>query len=196
VRANLIDNLDLPISTRSQQTDIDTLLSLLTVTRAGNLDNLDVLLSTRADQSSVDAIPTNPALANDSRFDFLDAAISSRATDAGAGNVQTDITEILTRLGVPSPDLASQMLITRLIAERLDTDLTTARAANLDNLDAPVSSRASQTSVDAIPTNPALTNDPRFDNLDAPITSRATNEGVALAGAGILDLIGVADEEV
>ena len=55
---------------------------------------------------------------------------------------------------------------------------TNARASNLDNLDATVSSRATQTSVSAIPTNPLLTTDGRLNNLDATISSRASQTSV------------------
>ena len=43
-----------------------------------------------------------------------------------------------------------------------------------------VASRASQTSVNSIPTNPLLTNDARLNNLDATISSRATQASVSL----------------
>jgi len=44
--------------------------------------------------------------------------------------------------------------------------------ARLNNLDTTISSRASQTSVNAIPTNPVLENDSRLGNLDVPVSSR------------------------
>jgi len=44
------------------------------------------------------------------------------------------------------------------------------------NIDTTISSRASQSSVDAIPTNPVLDNDPRLDNLDESVSSRASTE--------------------
>lgn len=50
--------------------------------------------------------------------------------------------------------------------------------ARLDNLDATISSRASQASVDAIPPNPLLDNDVRLDNLDVAISSRSTQASV------------------
>jgi hypothetical protein len=45
----------------------------------------------------------------------------------------------------------------------------------LDNLNATVSSRATQTSVDAIPTTPLLSTDPRLANLDFAISTVNTN---------------------
>ena len=46
--------------------------------------------------------------------------------------------------------------------------------ARLSNLDALVSSRASQTALNAIPINPLLTTDTRLNNLDALVSSRAS----------------------
>ena len=118
--------------------------------RASNLDNLDTTVSSRATQSSVNAIPTNPLLTTDSRLNNLDATISSRATaSAVAGLIST--------VGIPagasvSADIASVKSDT----SGLRTDYTTARAAKLDDLDATISSRASQSSVNAIPTTPQL----------------------------------------
>jgi len=48
----------------------------------------------------------------------------------------------------------------------------------IDNLDAAVSTRSSQTSVNSIPTNPLLTSDSRLNNLDATISTRATQTSV------------------
>ena len=55
------------------------------------------------------------------------------------------------------------------------------RANNLDNLDTTVSSRATQSSVNSIPTNPLLDNDTRLNNLsnlDATVSSRASQSSV------------------
>lgn len=50
----------------------------------------------------------------------------------------------------------------------------------LNNLDATISSRATQTSVNSIPTNPLLTTDTRLNNLDATVSSRSTQTSVSL----------------
>ena len=50
--------------------------------------------------------------------------------------------------------------------------------SRLSNLDALVSSRASQITLNAIPTNPVLITDSRLSNLDAAITSRATQASI------------------
>ncbi|MEW5745265.1 MAG: BppU family phage baseplate upper protein [Nitrospirota bacterium] len=59
----------------------------------------------------------------------------------------------------------------------LESAISTANSIGLKlktNLDTTVTSRATQTSVNNIPTNPLLTNDARLDNLDATISSRST----------------------
>ena len=50
--------------------------------------------------------------------------------------------------------------------------------SRLNNLDALVSSRASQTALNAIPTNPVLITDSRLSNLDALVSSRATQASI------------------
>ena len=62
---------------------------------------------------------------------------------------------------------------------------TNARAADLDNLDVAVSTRASQTSVNGIPTNPLLTSDTRLNHLDADISSRASAANLATLAATV-----------
>lgn len=59
VRAGLLDNLDVAISTRAAQTDMNTLLTRLSSSRANNLDNLDATISSRASQSSIANIQNN-----------------------------------------------------------------------------------------------------------------------------------------
>lgn len=55
---------------------------------------------------------------------------------------------------------------------------TTLTETRTGYLDAAISSRASQTSVDAIPTNPVLANDSRLDYLDTSVSSRASQTSV------------------
>jgi hypothetical protein len=63
-----------------------------------------------------------------------------------------------------------------LIEIELDAvDYQDAAAFGLSRLDATVGSRATQTSVDAIPTNPLLTTDARLNNLDFAISTVNTN---------------------
>lgn len=55
--------LDIAISSRAAQTDMNTLLTRLSSGRATNLDNLDVLVSSRASQSSIANIQNNTSFA-------------------------------------------------------------------------------------------------------------------------------------
>lgn len=142
-------------------------------------DNLDATVSSRSTQTSVDAIPTNPLLTTDSRLNNLDATISSRLASASyTAPDNTTIGTINTKLGTPVSSVSADIASVKSDSSGLRTDYTTGRAANLDNLDATVSSRATQTSVNAIPTNPLLTTDSRLNNLDATISSRSTQTSV------------------
>ena len=73
----------------------------------------------------------------------------------------------------------SEVTISQSDIDVLLNRLTAQRAANLDNLDATISSRSTQTSVNAIPTNPLQTNDSRLNNLDVAVSSRSTQGSVA-----------------
>ena len=60
----------------------------------------------------------------------------------------------------------------------------------INKLDADISTRATQTSVNSIPVNPLLTNDGRLANLDATISSRLASAGYTApdnAGIGTLN---------
>lgn len=94
-------------------------------------------------------------------------------------NTRAKIADNYARMGAPvgasiSADIASVKADT----SGLRSDYTGGRAIKLDNLDATLSSRATQTSVNAIPTNPLLVNDSRLNNLDATISSRSTQTSV------------------
>jgi hypothetical protein len=171
-RASNLDNLDATISSRPSGADY-------TSARASSLNNLDATVSSRSTQASVNAaqaslsaIPTNPLLTSDSRINNLDATISSRATAASLASLASTV-------GTPAgASVSADIASVKSDSSGLRSDYTTARAGNLDDLDAAISSRATQSSVNAIPTNPALTTDSRFTNLDAAISSRATQSSV------------------
>ena len=101
----------------------------------------------------------------------IDAAISSRNSTAHFDTI----------LGTPvvsvSADLAEIEAETDGIA-LIPTNPLLTTDVRLNNLDATISSRATQTSVNSIPTNPLLTTDVRLNNLDATISSRATQTSV------------------
>jgi hypothetical protein len=166
------------------KTTTDALTGRLTSTRAGYLDNLDVAISSRAASSQVNSIPTNPLLTNDARLNNLDATISSRLATTGyvplesvaavrvssidvglitsvvAPNLDVSVSSRLGSAGYTAPDNAT-LMIAKTNTDTLTGRLTDTRAANIDNLDATVTSRASSSIVSTIATN-----------LDATISSR------------------------
>lgn len=106
------------------------------------------------------------------KIDNLDATISSRST-------QTSVNTLTTTVGTPAgASVSADIASVKSDSSGLRTDYTTVRAAKIDNLDATVSSRATQTSVNAIPTNPLLTTDSRLNHLDADISTRASQTSV------------------
>lgn len=115
----------------------------------------------------VDVDVSTRAATADARFANLDVTISSRAT-------QTSVDGINTKLGTPvsasvSSDIAAVQ--TKLGTPALATVSADIAALNLDVDNV-------QTSVNAIPTNPLLTNDSRLNNLDATISSRASQSSI------------------
>jgi hypothetical protein len=95
-------------------------------------------------------------------------------------------TDVVVTFNYTKNTVAYQQIRTSQIAlyqnelQTLLSRLTATRAGYLDNLvdlDATVSSRATQVSVNAIPTDPLLTNDTRLNNLvnlDAPVSAVQT----------------------
>jgi hypothetical protein len=70
-------------------------------------------------------------------------------------------------------------------AEQNASAVRTELATELGRIDVATSTRASQASVSAIPTNPLLTTDARLNNLDATISSRSTLTAGELAGVAV-----------
>ena len=168
----------------------------------------NTVVNTRASQTSVNAIPTNPLLATDSRLNTLDANISSRlsaiefettiGTPAGA-SVSADIAQIEnhaasadSKLGTPVSTISGDIASVKSDTSGLRGDYTTARAAKLDNLDATVSSRSTQTSVDAVQESiNNLGNNSSFDGIiPDPINLPDTGSMGILIYARVFDSIG------
>ena len=153
---------------------------------------LDAQVSTRATQASVNNIPTNPLLTSDSRLNTLDANISSRATQTSVDNlnsklgtpvtsvsadiaaVKSDTGTIVTRIGIPVTSVSADIAAVKAVDDTINTKLGTP----VVDVTTDLFTRASQTSVDSIPTNPLLTNDSRLNTLDANISSRASQSSV------------------
>lgn len=64
----LLNKLDVDLSTRSTQTSVNSIPTNPLLTNDGRLNNIDATISSRSTQTSVNAIPTNPLLTSDSRL--------------------------------------------------------------------------------------------------------------------------------
>lgn len=187
-----LNNLDAAISTRSTLTAPQVRSELAT-----ELGRIDVATSTRLAASAYVAPTTAPTATENAaavrtnlatELARIDATVSSRLPTASyvapttpptsaqnASAVRTELTTELARIDVAtSTRLAAASYVAPTtpptvvqIRQEMDTNST-----RLINLDAAVSTRATQTSVNAIPTNPLLTNDARVNNLDAAVSSR------------------------
>ncbi len=113
----------------------------------------------------------------------IDATVSSRLASAGyTAPANSDISAIKSKTDNLPTDPADNSEILSAIsaiptapsASSVASQVRTELATELGRMDASVSSRATQSSVNSIPTNPLLTNDSRLNNLDATISSRST----------------------
>lgn len=212
--------LDAAVSTRASAADY-------TAARAALLDRLDVVLSTRATPTQVNAevdsrlntaVPASPVADSlyervrtlDENYtstraaliDRLDAALSTRATPADVD------AQVNARLGVATPAAPTAGSVYAELDDVL-ARLTATRAANLDKLDANVTTRAAPSDVDAqvhsrlgvatpaAPTAGSIYDDldqllarltsARAANLDAAVSTRASAAEYTAARAGNLD---------
>jgi hypothetical protein len=176
-RANNLDNLDATITSRQSAstalTQYNTLItehdttqssiaalnnlsttqvagavwnaSLASHVTAGSMGaNANLIDDILADTDSLDTTKITTGRANN--LDNIDATVSTRAT-------QTSVNGIITTLGTPVATVSADLASVKTDTNSLNaTKITTTRANNLDNLNATVSSRATQTSVDTINT--------------------------------------------
>jgi hypothetical protein len=141
-----------------------------------NVDEIALVAAIRADiernGGMLDLIPTNPLLTNDSRLDRIDVNVSTRlATSSYTAPDNAGVASANTKLD-HRPTLAQIEASTVLAKE------------------ATVATRATQTSVNAIPTNPLLTSDVRLNNLDATVSSRLATAGyTAPSNAAVAEIL-------
>lgn len=119
--------------------------SLASYVVAGSMGaNANLIDDILADTDSLDTTKITTGRANN--LDNIDATVSTRAT-------QTSVNGIITTLGTPVATVSADLASVKSDTNSLNaTKITTTRANNLDNLNATVSSRATQTSVDTINT--------------------------------------------
>jgi hypothetical protein len=102
-------------------------------------------------------------------------SIENRNEDANVINIGGQLVSASATINFPA-DIAST------------TNITSASGVSLTSAYDPAKTAASQTSVNAIPTNPLLTNDARLNNLDAAVSSRLAS-GTVTVGAINSDVI-------
>ncbi|RLC20218.1 MAG: hypothetical protein DRI57_05290 [Deltaproteobacteria bacterium] len=180
-----LDNLDAPISSRSSHTPAD--VWNYSTRELTNPDNYKADVSDLAKESTVQAIKsrTDKLKFNDDNdvIATLDGEVVNLTseTESQIDNIEANVTNPdQYKADISSLALQSTLEQVKSQTDKLqfdDNNFVKANAQNpeLSNLDTTVSSRASQTSVDAIPTNPLLDNDPRLDNLDTRISSRSSH---------------------
>jgi hypothetical protein len=216
----------LAIDVASVKADTATLSTNYTAARAVKIDNLDAAVSTRSSAAALAAVQTDTTLLNTNytaaravKIDNLDAAVSTRSSAAAltgvasqVTGVQSDTDDLQARLGLPTgATFAADIAGIKTDTAPLATNYTAARAANLDRLDAAISSREAeaaaatrasdtltrlglpngaslsedighiQTNVSTLTTNYTPERAARIDNLDAAVSSRST----AVAAAAI-----------
>jgi hypothetical protein len=159
-RAARIDNVDVAVSTRlatsgytapdnagvaALSTALTALRTDYTTARATNLDRLDAAISTRLatsgytapDNAGVAALRADYTTARAAKLDLVDVTVSSRL--AGATYVAPNNADIATA-AAQATTAATQATQAATSAASVDGKVTTQRAANLDRIDANVSS--------------------------------------------------------
>ena len=227
LRANNLDLVDRPLSTLSTYAGGDTsgtttLLSRLTAGRAANLDNLDATISgvsAKLDTllvriASTLTITAGKVDVNDRTGFSLTGAERSAiaaATEAALlneGDGQAILQAIVDKINATDPNLGGLTIsaIAQGVWQYLTSGATLAGSIGklvADNLDAKVSLRATQASVNAIPTNPALASDvsaardavnAHTDAQVAPVTAaiglvKAKTDLVQLDGGGYVKAV-------
>lgn len=174
-------NLDTTVSSRASQSSVNAIPTNPVLVTDTRLDNLDATISSRST-----FVPAEDAVIVGTNTDKTGYSLSSTSEDSIASKVWSSTTRTLTSFGTLVSDIWNY-------STRTLTDFSTSLAQSVwdvlesaisvvnsigvklkTNVDATISSRASQSSVNAIPTNPVLTTDTRLDNLDATISSRST----------------------
>ena len=141
---NLLDDIEADTSSLND--------TKITTGRADNLDNLDAAITSRESESDA----SSRAAADIAEHDTTQAAIAA-LNDPSAGAIADAVWDeaLAGHTGVGTAGGHQNLLddIESDTSTLNDTKITSPRASNLDNLNATVSSRATQTSVDAIQNN-------------------------------------------
>jgi hypothetical protein len=123
-------------------------------------------------------LTTNLSAARSAKIDNLDATVSSRASSTDLSNVNTNISTLSTKIGTTTDAAGSTTAGTifaklNAVLSYFTSTWTNGRATKIDNIDATVSSRATQASVNALETEAnALA---RYNALNSAISNVNTN---------------------
>ena len=183
------DNLDATVSSRSTQTSVDAIPTNPLLTTDSRLNNLDATISSRLASASYVAPANSDITAIKAKTDNLpsdpasDTTVNTRL--AAASYVAPDnatIGTINTKLGTPVSSVSADIASVKSDSSGLRTDYTTGRAANLDNLDATVSSRLASASYVAPSNSDIAAIKAKTDNLPAdPASDTTVNTRLASA---------------
>lgn len=140
---------------------------------ATELSRIDAAITTRLASGSYTSPPSAATIATQVRTELstelarVDAAISTRSTPTNITDAQTALTTEINANETKIDTLQTSV-------SAVDTKLGTPSGVSVS---ADIATKASQTSVNSIPTNPLLTNDGRLNNLDATVSSRLATSG-------------------
>jgi hypothetical protein len=162
-----------------------------TTTRAPFLDNLDAAISSRATPAQVTTQLTSQGLtsARAAFLDNLDATISSRLSESTSSSRQTTL---LAEHDATQATLAGLDVSSQVQSAMTAQGYTTTRAPNLDNLNATISSRQSETDAATRATTNQTEHDATQSSLaaldvGAAVTASLTSQGLTSTRAGYLD---------
>lgn len=151
VRASNLDNLDAAVSSRATQASVNTIDAIVDAILVDTDTTIPGLIAALNNLSIADV---QTALDNQGYsaarallLDNLDAAISTRATQSSVDTIDSIVDAILVDTGTTIPALITALnnLSIADVQTAMDNQgYTSARAPNLDNLDAAVSSRQSE----------------------------------------------------
>lgn len=160
------------------ESKLDTLLQRLSSTRASNLDFLDAAITSRANPTQVTAAVWDITLA-----DHILANSTGRALyDAAYGGTSVTPVDVQNIVNAVWNEARSAHTSPNTFGEAAQGVLSTQRAANLDFLDAAITSRASLSSV-AILGLFDSTKINNLNNLDATVSTRAVQGTLNLVKA-------------
>lgn len=163
IQESNLNNLDVAVSSRLASTSYvqaPTTAQIRTNIESSTILAKETTVASRASQTSVNLIPTTTLLTTDTRLNNLDTTISSRLPITSYSTPPTSTT-IATAIWNNS----TRTLTNSLTLTEIENSTVLAKEITLNT-------KASQSSINAIPINPLLATDSRLNNLDVAISTR------------------------